>query len=387
MKKILYIWKDVYPWDVRVEKITNALMKDGNFVLLLARRGNEDRPDEIDGNFLIKRVGQKGRQKDSAPFFLSRNWKKWIKATVKEFKPDLIIVREMLIAEIAGKVAKKYSVPIIMDMAENYPACIKSWKKYNDSPIKRFAYHRLRMADFVEKRSVKYMNGIITVCYENSERVSKTYDFPIENTCVVHNTPLTVSNNEPREITKDKLTLFHHGFLTAEKSLAKFIEGFCDFAKHVENVTLIIAGDGDCLDDYRKIVEEKGCQRKVKFSGRYNYEELNDMISKVDIGVLPYQVNDFNNYTLHNKIFDYFDNGKPIITSMARPMLRVIEETKSGVSIDCEDAENITKWLEDNLLNFDWETAKTNSHIAAEKYSWETDTKTLLDFIEKFTEK
>ncbi len=387
MKKILYIWKDVYPWDVRVEKITTSLKKAGNFVLLLARRGDEENADEIDGNFLIKRVGAKGRQKDSAPFFISKNWKKWIKETVKEYKPDLIIVREMLIAEIAGKIAKKYSIPIIMDMAENYPACIKEWKKYNNSVAKRFAFHTLKLADIIEKRSVKLMDGIITVCQENSERVSKAYKYPMDKICVVHNTPLSCYRNELQPINSNQLTILHHGFLTSEKSLLNFIEGFCNFAKNKNKVHLIIAGDGDCLEDYMTIVNEKKCQDKVEFTGRYKYEELNEIISKIDIGVMPYQENDFNNYTLHNKIFDYFAHGKPVITSKAKPMLRLIDETKAGVSIDCESSDKITKWLEENLWLFDWRTAQIQSKNASEKYYWEKDAKILLQFIDKYMDK
>ena len=137
-KKILYIWKDKYPWDVRVAKFCNSLAESGYEIHMLARSCSEElQSGKIDDIYIHKlELDKSGFSSLPVPF--NPRWKRFIKRKIAEINPDLIIIREIMLGETAGKIAKENNIPIIMDMAENYPAAMREWKKYNSSRISKY---------------------------------------------------------------------------------------------------------------------------------------------------------------------------------------------------------------------------------------------------------
>lgn len=387
MKKALYIYKSRYPWDVRVKKICLALKQSGYEVVILTRYQGEEKTTEIIDGIKVIRYGKGLPNKFSAPFFFSPFWEKIIDKTIKTEKPDVVIVREMHIGEISGKVSRKNGIPVIMDMAENYPAAMREFKLYNSNFIKRFVMHNLKLPLRIERSAVKQMDGIITVCSEQKMRLITMYGFPPDNLAVVHNTPPKSAEKPPeRNFEKEILTLGHHGYLSAEKSLMKFVEAFAKYAENNDNIRLVIAGSGDCLEDYKEVLQRNGTIKYVEFTGQYKPEELNDILSTVDIGFIPYQISDFNNYTIHNKVFDFWMNGQPVVLSGTAPFIRIAEDTKAAMILDCEHEESIIQFFE-NIEFYDWDYMSQNAvFFSRNKYNWDVDSKVLVDFVNKFVQ-
>ncbi len=384
MKKVIfYIWKSEFPWDVRVEKICKSLVESGYKVFIICRWNNEDLETEVYKGINIIRIGFKKNHKLFLPLPFNIFWKKEIEKLIINHKPDLLIVREIMLAKITGNIGKKYNINVIMDMAENYPAAMKEWKKYNNTFFKRLLLHNLKLADKTEKNSVRLMNSIITVCDEQNQRLNSQFNFPEENLMIIHNTP-DFEKIENSKIKNDVIVFGHHGYLTAEKSIGVFVEGFLLACEKLKNIELRIIGDGDCLEDFQKVVNPSMYSDKIKFLGKYSIKELPDFLKQIDIGILPYQINDFNNYTLHNKIFDYFLFGKPVLLSDTNPFRRIIKETNAGLCKDLSTAEkvrdSILEIVEINLSEF-----QKNSRLAFEnKYNWQIDKENLINFIEKY---
>ena len=435
--KILYIWKDKYPWDVRVEKVCKALQNAGYEVFILARNKGETKQKEIIDGLNIIRVGEKPTAL-TLPVPKNPIWKSAIKDTIKEIQPDLIIVREIMLAEVSAKIGRANSIPVIIDMAENYPACMRDWKKYNQNFLSRFAVHILKLPDIVEKQAVNLCDGIIVVCDEQIERLATQYNFPASKISVVHNTPIpsyfhrhcenphrhcehseanhsdkidchaitrnddttaSVFASETKQTTNNKeiatpttrndsekrnrKILCHHGFLSAEKSITNLLLGF-EIAAENNDIELIIAGDGECKNDYEELVAKFRNKNKIHFLGAYDYQTLPQILVQSDIGVVPYQISDFNNYTIHNKVFDYFALGKPVLASTVKPLIRILEETKAGLAMDFSTAKSSAIAIE-TIINADIETMSKNALAAAQnKYNWSVDAKTLCDFIGRF---
>ena len=53
---------------------------------------------------------------------------------------------------------------MLIDMAEHYPATMRTWKKYQGNALARFLVFWAKVPDLVERRSVGLADGIITVC-------------------------------------------------------------------------------------------------------------------------------------------------------------------------------------------------------------------------------
>ncbi|MFH1051910.1 MAG: glycosyltransferase [bacterium] len=420
MPKVLYVWKGKYPWDIRAEKICKALIQQGFDVFLLGRwtEGQMER-ENIDGINII-RVGYNKNYNLTQPMSYNPIWKKAIKQAIDEIKPDIIMPRDIMLAEACGKLGRNQNIPVIMDMAENYPAAMKDWKKYKKSFLSRLAVHYLNLPELVEKRAVNIMDGIITVCDEQNLRLYEEYRFGMDMISVVHNTPKkeffdsvdsnrltvdrkTISNeelgirnsqintipdlqlvNESGKGNKDKIVFGHHGFTSDEKSLVTFLFGFEQAAIENDKIEFHIAGSGESNEQLKDIAVKLSSSDKIIFYGEYNYNKLPEIISHWDIGVIPYQINDFNNYTIHNKIFDFFAMGKPVFCSETKPFKRIISETNAGILVNCEKEFEIRNAIL-KMADMDLSDMSNNGRKSFEdKYNWDFDSLNLINFIKRF---
>ncbi len=385
MPVVLYVWKGNYPWDVRAEKVCKALIKAGHEVFMLARWDNGQPERELIDGINIIRVGYNTARKLTQPLSINPIWHGAIKKAIIELNPAIIIPREIMLAEACGRLGRRYDIPVVMDMAEHYPAAMREWKKYYKSLSLRILVHHLKIPEIVEERSVRLADGIITVCHEQAGRLKRQYDFNRQNTAVVHNTPPTGQFDEIRKGTSNPpVILGHHGHLTAEKSVENLIKAFILIADKCPNLKLLLAGGGECADELKEIAEASDCSDRIMFTGVYKPESLGDIIGKIDIGVIPYQVSDFNNYTIHNKIFDYMAAGKPVIVSKAMPMARIIEETGAGIIADCSSPESLAGTIL-NINNYRLNEMSENGITAfGNKYNWDVDAENLVNFVNRF---
>lgn len=383
MKKILYIHFHRFPWDVRVDKTTRTLKNAGYDVHILGRWVGETFQEEVIDGIHIYRHGYKQLYLKRAPFPKSPFWYESILNLVKKIKPDLIIVREMYLGESAGKIAKKFNIPIIMDMAEHYPAAMRDWKSYQKNPLKKFIVHQVKLPNWIEKNSIKDIQGIMVVCDEQINRLNKEYSFSKKDMTVVHNTP-EIFFKSKKDFNTHNIIFGHHGYLTSEKSLGTFVEGFLLACDEKTNIKLVLNGDGHSKEDYEKVIYSSNHSDKVIFKGKFDYSELPNILNSYDIGVIPYQVSDFNNYTIHNKIFDFMNQGVPVLTSNMRPTSRIIDETNCGEHWDMSSP----KKVKEAILNYSYDKLNTYSEKGQkwtkEKYNWERDTENMINFINQY---
>lgn len=385
-KKILYVWKSEWPWDIRIDKICSSLSKAGAEVLILAMYIQGDSETESYSNYKVKRFGKNMGYFSTLPVPFNFYWENAILVAAKEFHADMIIVREIMLAKQAAEVSRKLKIPVIMDMAENYPALIRLWKKYRNGFVNKMLFHVLGIAEKVEKSTVSKMDGIIVVCKEQIDRLNGQYKYAPEKISVVHNTPVfEFSEMLPiSRISDNRIVFCHHGYLTDEKKVDIFLESLLNVPNHREKFRFIIAGEGESLEELKLIYRNAGSPDNIIFLGNYKYSDLPEIISRCDYGVLPYAINDFNNYTIHNKIFDYFAFGKPVIVSQAIPLLRIAEETGACVSYDFSSAGKAQSLFND-IYNFNYEQMSRLAKKAfIEKYNWDIDSVALINFIQSY---
>lgn len=313
----------------------------------------------------------------------------------------------MHLGKLIGDLGYEFKIPVIIDMAENYPAAIKLWKKYNNTFLKRLIFHTFNLGEKIEKSSIKKIENIITVCDEQHLRIERLVKHKI-NFETIYNTPLkstfSLQQYDLKNQEINSITFGHHGYLTADKNIENLVKAFfilCDNYYSTNNINnqknkilnfkLIIAGNGDCYDDIVKIVKSSKYNSRVTLLGNYNYNSLNNILDNIDIGVIPYQVNEFNNYTIHNKIFDFFAKGIPVIVSEAIPNAKIVKDTNSGIICDCEDLNLLSQKMYDLGLEINNSNSNEERHQYSinafdsfeKKYNWENDEKNLLKYISK----
>jgi glycosyltransferase involved in cell wall biosynthesis len=384
--KILYISKDRHPSDIRTEKITESFKESGFDVTILCRWHSQDSGDNYKGINII-RAGV-GSFLLSQPVPYNPIWRAAIKRTIKKIKPDLIIVREIMLALDAAKYAKKFNIPIIMDMAENYPVVMRGWDKYKKNFLIRYLVHDLKLPDKIEKASVGKMDVILTVCEEQNERLISQYNYPENKLEIVYNTPKKQWFHDVKRGILLKPTVFaYHGLINSERNLENLIYAFDIAWKSNNSIKLIIAGYGELEESLKKLAKSLESNENIIFKGKFAHGQIKNLYSEMDFGVLPYRLDEHINQTISNKYFDYMGAGKPMITSLAKPMIRMNEETLAGLPIDCDNIELLADTMLQfvNEANFELLVEMSESALKSFQchYSWDRDFERLLRYLNK----
>lgn len=384
-KRILYIWKSPYPWDVRAEKICKSLGKNNFDVALLAKWAAGQPYSDDFGLFSVYRAGVGKPLWKLKPFSLNPVWRKAIKNVVNTHKPDIIISRDIMLAEAACEIAHKHRIPCIIDMAENYAAVMKGWRKYKKNIFVKTIVHTLKLPDRTERRSVALADGMITVCEEMSDRFNRLYGFPYERMQVVSNTPELEWFADCRKgASKPPKIIAYQGAINSERNLTVFLKGFILAAKKNKSIEFEASGVGEEVAMLRTIAAQSDCSQRIRINDRYAHSELPALIGRTDIGVLPFKINEHINNTVANKLFDYMAAGKPSIVSPAVPMERIINETGAGIVHDCSTPEKCAEAIDCILASDLTSMSEKGISAALSKYNWENDTQTLIKFLSKF---
>jgi glycosyltransferase involved in cell wall biosynthesis len=387
-EKILYLWQAQYPWDVRVEKICNALQNNGFEVEILARQGKDEPAFAVTNapeNIPIHRVGPPGPL--SVPIPGNPIWSKAIQTRIRKFKPDLVIARDIPLALPAEKACKKANIPLVIDMAEHYPVAMRTWKKYQSRFYWRFLINTLRLPDQIEKRSVRRAQGIMTVCEEQKQRLVHDYGCDAERITAILNTP-ELSKIPTQTTSQRKRTLFgYHGVVIQDRDLITVIRGFDLAAESEPELRLVIYGGGESIDDIKNEIKRARFSERISVMGSFKPTELPRLYSEVDFGIVSWKVNEFTNNTIANKFFDYAAYGKPILYTRTRPMDALMKTMGFGIGFDKEDPVSASKAMK-QLMNSPYDELSKRGRSAVEKeFNWSEDTKRMILFLREILKK
>lgn len=383
-QRILYVCQGAYPWEVRVEKFCDTLVAAGYHVTVLCRWNGEINEHEVVGGANIVRVGYRRPTWQSLPTSANPLWASAVRQAVRDCEPNLIIVREMLLAS-ACVAAARGKCSVVMDMAEHYPAAMKSWKKYRRGVVGPLLVHTLNVPEYIEKRTASAVDGIITVCSENLERVHDSFGTPHAQMTVVHNTPWLHSFDGIRIGCSDPPRVFsYQGWITRERGVERLVSAFAKSGAAKRDSELLIAGGGESLEDVRREVLISGVADRIRIMGEFSSDQLKDVLSDTDVGVIPFDQDEFRNHTIPNKLFDYMASGKPVIVSNCSPLARIVNETSCGIVVDIQNPEQLVSALHD-VQDGNVKQMSENGRKAAEtRYNWEQDAHHLLTFITSY---
>ncbi len=384
MKKILYIWKGPYPFEIRIQKICESLVNKGYDVLVVCKANGESQKEEVINGVKIFRAGFGKKSLYLSPIPFNPFWKKELRDIINSYKPDLIINREFFLMTETVSLAKG-KIPILIDMAEHYPAAIINWQNYHDSFFKRLIFDKLKIYNRLEKYSVLNSKAVFTVCKENSQRLINKYKISLDDVFEVHNTPKLEWFNCNKELKTTKEIVFaYHGYLAPERNLENLLKAFDIFSVINPNSRLLICGSGTSFQSLNVLADKLKSRKRIELAGNFKHNDLCKLIAECNFGVLPYVNDEFINHTISNKLFDYFAMGKPVITSHSNPMRRIIDETQTGIYADCSSPIILAEAMQ-QIIQMDYKTMSENGIKAARnKYNWENDFNVLANQIERY---
>ncbi|PMC36608.1 hypothetical protein CJ195_14330 [Bacillus sp. UMB0899] len=374
MTKICVMTTVHHAYDGRIyHKQCKSLRKAGYEVTLLAPK--PDKQIEDDG---INLIPIEKAQKE---------WKRFLHTfsvfkQAKETKADLYHFHDPELLPVGVLLRLFTRKPVVFDVHEHYPNAIMS-KKY----LKKWLKNPVRIAyEIIEKISLPTLSGVIYTTEEVGERYKKYTSCKIENYPLPEMFPSTSRENK-----KDEYLLYLGG-ITAIRGIEELVEGFSHVLKLKPDAKLLFVGSFESKSFEEKIhekVNKLGLKDNIEFKGKVPYQEIERYLSEATIGIIPYLPVPNHLVCLPNKLFEYMAAGVAVIASDFPHYRKVVESSNSGLLVNPERPQSISKAMITLLENSN--LAKEmggNGEVAfSNKYNWKSEEKKLFSFYQKLLKK
>jgi hypothetical protein len=191
---IVYLWDADYPWDVRVEKVCASCTQAGYDVHIVARNRAWRPLEERLPVGTVHRMrpwrwaGRRGDGLLSFPAFMSPRWLRHLSDVVRRVRPSVIVVRDLPLCPTAIWIGKRHGVPVVLDMAENYPAMMRKNFEAGRHRLIDYLVRNPAMVSAVERYCLPRLDRIIVVVEENAARLERLGVAP-DRISLVSNTP------------------------------------------------------------------------------------------------------------------------------------------------------------------------------------------------------
>jgi len=389
---ICKIWDAEYPWDIRVEKVCGSLQSKHRVHLVCRNSKRQPLYEELEGisihrlPFLPHWLGPLNSVA-GFPLFFNPTWLLAIWATVRHTHAEMILVRDLPLALTAVMVGRWFKIPIVLDLAENYPAMLQDRLRFTPTGLLGRLLRHPAPARLIEKLVLRFVDHVIVVVEESRDRLIEAGLRPNRITIVSNTPPLdrwTMEDHPEMPLdSPDGVNLVYLGNLDGSRGIDTAIRAMRLLKDMRQRARLTIIGTGPNIDQFRSLAVHLGVTDCVDIMGRLPFYSVQSIMAESHVGLIPHYATNAWNATIPNKLFDYMAIGKPVIVSSARPTRRIVEETQCGMVFQDRDpgslAETILAMSKRSVRE---DLGKRGKAAVHERFNWTVDEQRLLQAIE-----
>ncbi len=378
-----------YPWDVRVWKSGIALARRGHRVHLVCRNLARRPPDELrDGIHLHRLRPRRSARLDalaSFPAFLNPVWIGRIAEVVREHAVEVLLVRDLPLALAAVIAGRRARVPVVLDMAENYPAMLRDVWRFEAFRPQNVLLRNPALARVVEWLAVRLVDHVLVVIEESRDRLLRA-GVPAERVSIVRNTPVVELarfppgwGEPPRD--EGRVTAVFVGGIEPMRGLPEALAILAAARRQAPALRLVIIGDGRWGPGLLAEARRLGIAEHVELRGRRDYQRALFEVAGADIGLVPHRVTAHTSSTIPNKLFEYMLLARPVLATDLRPVRRIVDDVGCGLVYRTPD-EGVAALvrLQDPALRR--ALGDRGRHAVLERYRWDRDGAALVRAVE-----
>jgi glycosyltransferase involved in cell wall biosynthesis len=390
--RVLYIWQSDYPWDVRTEKVCGALSEAGCQVHLAARNRRSEPVLQVRPEAVIHRlpswpwVGQRLDAALQAPAFFSPRWLSLLSSLVRQERPDVIIVRDLPLCPAAIWTGRQYGVPLILDMAENYPGTFRAKRDVGRRKPWDFLVRNPEVFTLVEQFCIHHVDHVIVVVEESANRLAAR-GLPQGRVDIVSNTPPMARALDTRPVPQRPpgapLEIVYLGIHTMERGLLELIDAVKILRDQKVPVHVTIVGSGRDTAMLQAHARQLGLIHEILFTGYLpTHADALAIMAAADVGVIPSRRTAQSDSTIPNKLFDYMAAGLAVLTSDTAPCTRIVQETGAGDVFRAGDATDLAGAIRRLTDRATLRAAgEAGRRAVLTRYNWERDAAVLRDVV------
>lgn len=396
--KIGVILDNEFTIDIRVSNEVHFLKSIGYEIHILCPNYNTYKEFEIIDGIIIHRFKLSKSIKNklfglmnTLPFY-EILWIKEVRRFVRKVNPQYLHAHDLYMSKIAYMGGNR-QLPVILDLHENFPAAILSYKWSSKFPYNLLS--RPKAWQGKEQKYLGYASKIIVL--SNFFKVALANRYPTlnsDNLFVYPNVPdvnqmLSFQIKSDIFPKRDRFVLFYFGGISERRGIFTCFEAIKILANEIPSIHLLLIGPIDgheqaAFDLYMNnpIINERVTHYKWK-----DISEFPSYTAASDICLSPIFKNEQHESGVANKVFQYMLFEKPLIVSDCAPQIDIVEGNKCGIAFRSNDSNDLAakiKYLYNNP-QLCAEMGKHGKQAVLKKYNLEVCGKQLEALYKSFT--
>jgi glycosyltransferase involved in cell wall biosynthesis len=256
----------------------------------------------------------------------------------REEEYDLVFVRNSIPDSFSATyIKRRYKIPFVIYLPNPLEQPSKQLKLDPRKP-RALYYVVAKLREFADAHLVSKADLILTVSkWLQEQLIGKGYS---ESKVVPAPTGVAIEvfserdgiNIRQRYNLHDSKVIMYVGTLSKARCLSFLIKAFSIAKTKVENIKLLMVGEGSDRQYLEKLANSLGIKHDIIFTGQVPRDEVPDFIAAADIGVSPVPPFPIYKYSSPIKMFEYMAGYKPVVANEEIPEHKeVLEESGGGI--------------------------------------------------------
>ena len=360
-QKICIVRHGYYPSDPRVYKEARALADAGYQVDVICLRENNERSREVVNGVRVYRMPHSHRRGSTARYIFEYG----LSILLMSLRLSLLFCRRRYACiqvntlpdslVFATFLPRLFGARTLLDMHEPVPELLLTKREGHVSP------RALRVHMVLEKLAIRYASQVITVNDTIRQRFIERGADP-EKIAVVRNVPAEDFDRHAPVVRHEGLVVMTHGTLQPRYGQSVILHALPLIRREFPTARLVVAGGGETLGELQELAADLHCEDMTTFTGQVPREEIAELISNADIGIVPLLPSPFAELCQPNKLFEYIALKTATIASRLPAIEESFDDTcirffRAGDASDLADAvielgksESLRKTLEEQAF-------------------------------------
>lgn len=207
----------------------------------------------------------------------------------------------------------------------------------------------------IDYSKVRFKNRILDLIYKTADWLSlilSDKNWAVSNEIILEKSklpfvtiskfievPIAISTPISNKLVKQSITnnLIFVGVILKKQGLGLIIESLPKIIKAIPKIRLTIIGDGDYLEELKRLSKKYKVQKYVDFKGFIGeHSTIIEMMKDADLGLATYlpEENNFTYWADPTKIKVYISQGLPVVTTEVPPISKLIKKHDAGIVVD-----------------------------------------------------
>ncbi len=384
--KILFILDHPFPPNVRVENEMKALTDAGNDVhVACVQKGGEPLNEKTIYGMVHRKPMSKFIYKSSVgvlkfPFYFNY-WRRFVDDLFAQEHFDAIHICDLPLAKIGYEAKIKYGTIFVLDLFENWPVLLQLSTHTNTLLGKILSTYNQWVR--YEKEMCELADRVIVVVEEAKTRI-EALGIPPYKVVVISNTLDIGQFDVPQRkaFNASVIRMLYVGGINYHRGIQYVIKAISILKEKNVPVHFDLVGGGSYVENIKSLIAELQVQDNVTVHGYKPYTQIRDLYESANIALIPHVKSGHTDNTIPNKIFQYMYAEIPTIVSNCNPLVRIINETRSGLSYHYDQPEELAAIVADLYEHPEKldEYIKHGRQAVIDKYNWKVDGRKLVEF-------